>query len=117
MSTPRNLRVSQAMKRELSEIIMRDLKDARIGGLVSITEVECTADCHSARVYVSVYGEEAQQLSTIEALNDRVGLIRGEIGRRLRLRLAPEISFRLDDSLERGARVTELIARISRGEV
>src|SRR5688500_14215394 len=104
MSTPRSLRVSQSAKRELSDLIQRDLKDDRISGIVSITDVECTGDCRSMRVFVSVFGDEAQQNKTLEAINDHVGQIRGEIGRRLRLRFAPELSFKLDDSLERGSR-------------
>ncbi len=117
MSAPRNLRVSQSVKRELSELIRRDLKDPRIAGLVSITDVECSNDCRRVRVFVSVFGEEAQQQSTMDALLDHTGMIRGELGRRLRLRVAPELSFKLDNSLERGAKVSELIAKISRGEV
>jgi ribosome-binding factor A len=117
MPIPRHLRVSQSIKRELSELIRRDLKDERLKGIVSITDVECTPDCRSARVYVSVFGDETVQQATMEALNASLSLLRGELCRRLRLRLAPELSLRLDKSLERGARVSELIARISRGEI
>jgi ribosome-binding factor A len=117
MSTPRNLRVAQSAKRELSQLIQRDLKDDRIGGIVSITDVETSNDCRRMRVFISVFGEEAQQLKTLEALNELAGQIRGEIGRRLRLRFAPELSFKLDNSLERGSHVTDLLGKISRGEV
>lgn len=117
MSTPRNLRVSQSVKRELSELIRRDLKDERIAGIVSITDVESSGDCRSMRVFVSVFGNEEQQQSTMEVLNEKAGMMRGEICRRLRLRVAPELYFKLDDSLERGSKVTDLIGKISRGEV
>jgi ribosome-binding factor A len=117
MSTPRNLRVSQSVKRELSELIRRDLKDDRIGGIVSITDVECSHDCRSMRVFISVFGEPDSRQNTLEALKEHTGKLRGEIARRLRLRVAPEMSFKLDDSLERGAKVTELISKISRGEI
>lgn len=117
MSTPRSLRVSQSMKRELSHMLARDLKDERIAGIVSIVDIELTHDCRSARVYISVFGDEAQQQSTLDALTDKVGYIRGEICRRLSLRFAPEMSFRLDGSLERGARVSDIISKISRGEI
>ena len=117
MSTPRNLRVAQSAKKELSELIQRDLKDERVGGIVSITDVETSTDCRRMKVFVSVFGNEAQQQGTIDALNDHSGTIRGEIGRRLRLRFAPELSFKLDNSLERGARVTDLLGKIARGEV
>lgn len=117
MSTPRNLRVSQSAKKELSELIQRDLKDDRVAGIVSITDIETSQDCRRMKVFVSVFGSENQQLGTLEALNDHCGQIRGELGRRLRLRFAPELSFTLDNSLERGARVTDLLGKISRGEV
>ena len=116
MSGQRPLRVSQSIKRELSQIITRNLDDARISGLISITEVECAADCRSARVFVSIFGETEQQENTMLALNDHVGYIRGEICRRLHLRFAPELHFKLDHSLERGARISELINQISRQE-
>ncbi len=117
MSTQRALRVSQSIKRELSEIIKRDLEDPRIAGIVSITEVECPPDCRAAKVFVSVFGDEDEQSNTMQALNEHLGFIRGEICRRLQLRFAPEIQFKLDRSLERGARVSDLINKISRGEV
>jgi ribosome-binding factor A len=117
MATPRNLRVAQQIKRELSSIIQRDLKDDRIGGLVSITDVECSADCRRARVFVSVFGNPDEQQGTMDALNDHTGAIRGEICRRLQLRFAPEVIFKLDNSLERGANVSALLNKISRGEI
>jgi len=117
MSAQRPLRVSQSIKRELSDIIKRDLEDERIAGIVSITDVECAPDCRSARIFVSVFGGESEQTNTMQALNEHVGFIRGEICRRLQLRFAPEIQFKLDHSLERGARISELINKISRGEV
>lgn len=117
MSTPRSLRVAQSIKREISEMLHRDLKDERISGVVSITDVECTADCRSARIYVSVYGDDKAQADTMEALKVHAGKIRGELCRRLQLRFAPEINFKLDTSLERGARVSELISRISKGDI
>ncbi len=117
MATPRHLRVAQSIKRELSTIISRGLKDDRLGGLVSITDVECSADCRRAKIFVSVFGEPEQQQSSMDALNDHAGAIRGELCRRLQLRFAPEISFTLDISLERGAQVSALINKIARGEI
>jgi ribosome-binding factor A len=117
MSAPRAIRVSQQIKRELSEMMRRDLKDERISGIVSVTDVECSNDCRYAKIFISVYGDEAAQQGTIGALNDHTSYIRGELGRRLGLRFAPEVSFRLDNSLERGAKVSQLIAKISRGEI
>lgn len=117
MSTPRNLRVSQSAKKELADLIRKDLKDERVADIVSITDIETSHDCRRMRVFISVFGNDEQQKQTLEALNDHLGEIRGEIGRRLRLRFAPELMFKLDNSLERGARVSELLGKISRGEV
>ncbi len=117
MSEQRALRVSQSIKRELSDIIRKDLKDDRIKGLVSITDVETTPDCRSARVFVSIFGKEEETEKTMEALTDKVGWMRGELCRRLHLRFAPELQLKLDTSLERGAKISELINKISRGEV
>jgi ribosome-binding factor A len=117
MSSQRPLRVSQSIKRELSEIIKRDLQDDRIADLVSITEVECAPDCRAAKVFISVFGDETAQNNTMLALNENIGFMRGEICRRLHLRFAPELQFKLDHSLERGSKITELINKISRGEV
>jgi ribosome-binding factor A len=117
MSTPRALRVAQSIKREMSEILRRDLKDERVAGVVSITDVECTSDCRSARIFVSIYGDDNAQQGMLDALKEHVGQIRGELCRRLHLRFAPELNFKLDKSLERGARVSELISRISKGEI
>ncbi|MBX9725567.1 MAG: 30S ribosome-binding factor RbfA, partial [Candidatus Obscuribacterales bacterium] len=101
----------------MSSIISRDIKDPRMGGLVSITDVECSNDCRRAKIFVSVFGEPEQQQGTMDTLNDQAGAIRGELCRRLGLRFAPEISFKLDISLERGAHVSALLNKISRGEI
>ncbi len=117
MQGQRAIRVSQNIKRELAQMIMRDIKDDRIKGLVSIVEVECSADIRSCKVFISVLGSEEDEKGTMEALKDKAGMIRGEICRRLHLRFAPELHFRLDKSLERGSKVTELLGKIERGEV
>ena len=114
----RSDRVSQQIKRELSEIIQRnEIKDDRLGGLISITEVEVTGDLRSVKVYFSVYGEESQRVGTLAALEHSAGFLRGEICRRLGLRFAPELVFKLDDSFEKGQKVTELLEKIKRNEV
>lgn len=117
MTTQRALRVSQSIKRELAEMIRKDIKDERIKGIVSITDVECTADLRSAKVFISVFGDKEEQEGTMAALNKELSFIRGELCRRLGLRFAPELAIKLDNSLERGARVSELLEKISRGEL
>ena len=114
----RSDRIAQQIKRELSEIIQRnELKDDRIGGLVSITEVIVSGDLRSVKVYFSVYGEESQKVGTLAALEAKAGFLRGELCRRLGVRFAPELYFKLDDSLDRGDRITELLDKIKRKEI
>ena len=114
----RSDRISQQIKRELSEIIQRnEIKDDRIGGIVSITEVRVSGDLRNVKVFFSVYGEEAQRVGTLAALEDATGFLRGELCRRLGIRFAPELVFKLDDSLERGNKITELLEKIKRNEV
>ncbi len=117
MTAPRSIRISQQIKRELSEIIRRDLKDERLAPIVSITDVEVSGDYRHTKVFISVFGDEAQQKSTLAVLTERTGYIRGEVCRRVGMRFAPEMSFFLDNSLERGARVSDLISKITRGEL
>jgi ribosome-binding factor A len=117
MSAERALKVAQTIKKELAEMIQRDLKDERLKGLISITDVECTSDLRSTKVHISVFGDNTNAEKVVEALNEHAGYMRGEVCRRLKLRFAPEMHFRLDESLERGSKVTELLGKISRGEV
>lgn len=159
MTAERALRVSQSIKKELAEMIQRDLRDERLTGLISITEVECTSDLRSTKVHISVFAPAKSEITNsdgkledqaenssgssaaiatkagikaplsaeaaadlaaekvVECLNEQSGFIRGEICRRLGLRFAPEMQFKLDTSLERGSKVTDLLGKISRGEV
>jgi ribosome-binding factor A len=117
MTNQRAIRVAQSIKRELADMIRKDMKDPRIAGIVSITEVEMTGDLRNARVFVSIFGSDEQRDGTMTALNEKVGQIRGELCRRLGLRFAPEMTLKLDDSLERGSRVTDILGKISRGEL
>lgn len=113
----RSDRVRKTLMKELSDILCRGVKDPRIEGVVSITDIELPSDFSLAKVYVSVYGSEEQQKQVLEALKDNAPKMRKEIGRRIRLRNTPELLFFLDNSLERGSKITELINKISRGEI
>ena len=110
-------RVRKALIREVSELLQRHIKDPRISGIVSVTDVELSSDCRHAKIFVSVFGKEEDQIKTMEALESSTGFIRTEIGKRIQTRFTPEIKFIMDDSLERGARVSKLLEQISKGEV
>lgn len=113
----RSDKVRKALIREVSDLLQRTIKDPRISGIVSVTDVDISSDCRSAKVFVSVYGNEDECKNTMIALDSSTGFVRSEIGKRIQLRFTPEIQFKLDDSLERGSRVTALLDKISRGEV
>lgn len=110
-------RIRKALIKELSDIIQRHVKDPRISGIVSVTDVELSSDYKYAKAYVSIYGTEEQKEQTMEAIQDSTPYIRSEVGKRIRLRHTPELEFKIDDSLERGSRITSLIDKISRGEL
>ena len=109
-------RVAQRMRREVAEILERRLRDPGISGLVSVTDVEVSSDLSAARVYVSVMGSAEQKDATLQALGRAAGFVRHELSPRLGLRETPEVTFHLDTSIERGARVEELLRRLRDGE-
>lgn len=108
----RATRVGEQMKKELSDIIGRKLKDPRIG-FVTVTDVRVTGDLQQAKVYISVLGDEEQRQNTLKGLEKAKGFIRSEIGQRIRLRKTPEIFFEIDESIEYGNRIEQLIRQIS----
>lgn len=114
----RNERVRKTLMKEIADIIQKDVRDSRISGLISITDIELSHDNSFAKVYFSVFStDENAKQKTIEALEDHVSQIRYEVGKRIRLRLTPELRFIPDDSLERGTRVMDLIDKVSKGEI
>ena len=109
MSKPsykRSARIGDLMKEEIADILMRKIKDPRIG-FATVTEVVVADDLRNATVYVSVYGTDRKE--TLAGLGSASPFIRSELGRRMRLRSVPELLFRYDDSVERGAHIMELL--------
>jgi ribosome-binding factor A len=106
-------KVEHFIKEELSEIIRREVRDPRIG-FVSITDVEMSVDLRHARIFVSVLGDEDAKAATMDGLRSALGYIRRELGSRLQLRYTPEITFKLDESIERGARVNKLLGDVAK---
>jgi ribosome-binding factor A len=112
MSETRARRVAEQIKKEIGQIIASEIKDPRVAALTSVTEVQVSRDLRYASVYVSIYGSEAEKQETIQTLLRAAGFIRGEIGRRIRLRHTPEIVFRQDQSMEHGARINEVLKNL-----
>ena len=109
-------KVAHLMRREVADILESKLRDPRLGRTVTVTDVEVTHDLSFAKIFVTVLGDQAERVSTLEALAHATGFVRREIGQRLKLREVPEIRFLYDDSLDKGGRVEALLRRIERGE-
>jgi ribosome-binding factor A len=109
-------RVAEAIRSEVATFLNEDAKDPRIQGLVTVTSVEVTRDLRHANVFVSVLGTDAERQATLDGLLSLAGHLRSRLGRSLRLRLAPEIEFKYDESVARAARINELLAQIKDGE-
>jgi ribosome-binding factor A len=119
MSVPgrRTERLGHQIRIELAELMVREVKDPRIG-FATVTRVELTADLHYARVYVSVFGNPEEQQASIEGLSSAAGFLRHEIGHRLALRRAPELSFILDHGAEAGEKIEMLLQQLRKdGEI
>ncbi len=108
-------RVQELMKQEISNIILEDVKDPRIG-FVTVTRVHVTNDLRSARVFVSLLGSDEQMADCWRGLNRSLGFIRREVGRRVRLRYTPELSLEIDDSMAYSAHIQKLLLGIQREE-
>lgn len=104
-------RISEEVKREISSIILNDIKDPRLPKFVSVVTANVSKDLRHAKVYISVFGNEEEKASAMEALKSASGFIRREIGQRLSLRYTPELNFVLDDSIEHGINISKLIDR------
>jgi ribosome-binding factor A len=110
-------RVAETIKREMAEILGQRMRDPRLGAMISVTDVEVTRDLSLARIYVSILADGAERDRVLEALIHSTGFVRHELAPRLDLREVPEIRFLLDTSIQQGARVEDLLRRISSGEV
>lgn len=110
-------RLGEEIRKIISELLLRELKDPRLSAMISVTAVEVTSDGSYATVYVSVLGMDAdeekaalQQQETLDALASAKGFIRREIGRQIKLRHVPELIFKIDRSMEYGRHIDKIIS-------
>jgi ribosome-binding factor A len=115
MPSTRQRRVQELLVHEISDIVRRELKDPRVG-FVTITDAEVTPDLRHARVFFSVLGDDTQKADTATALNRAAGFIRGEFARRAQMRYVPDLRFEFDASVERGARISQLLEQVRQDE-
>ncbi|MEI8250711.1 MAG: 30S ribosome-binding factor RbfA [Synechococcus sp. ELA057] len=117
-------RVAALVRREVSEMLINGIRDERVhqAGMVSITSVEVAGDLQHCRIFVSVLGSEEDRSQVLAGLKAATPFVRGELGRRLKLRRTPEVVFLIDKGLERGTSVLSLLNRLdderqARGEI
>jgi ribosome-binding factor A len=104
-------RVGESIQHEISALLLRGLKDPRIG-FVTITGVEMTPDLHLARVFYTVMGDETARKSTAAGLKSSIPFIRQQLGKQLRMKYAPDLIFQYDTSIEYGLRIESLLRDI-----
>ena len=101
-------KLAEEIRREISAILTGEVKDPRLS-MVSVSRIEVSNDLGSARILVSVLGDEKKQEEAMQALEKARGFIRTELASRIRLRHSPEISFKLDKSIEHGIRISSIL--------
>lgn len=105
-------RVAEGIRTEVAMFLRDGAKDPRLRGMVTVTGVDVTRDLRHAKVYVSVLGSDKERADTFEGLASVAHHLRGTIGRALRLRAAPEIEFKVDESIAHAARIEALLAQV-----
>lgn len=113
--TRRVERVAALIRREISELLVNGIKDERVSlGMVSVTNVDVAGDLQHCKIFVSIYGSEADREQAMEGLRSASAYVKGELGRRLKMRRTPEVVFHLDRGLERGTTVLGLLNELGR---
>ena len=105
---PRSRRIAEQIQRELSEVIRVELKDPRIG-MITLTDVEVTPDGAHAKVFFTVLGDSSRVDEAAAGLQHAAGYLRSQLARSLNVRAVPQLQFKYDPSVERGARLSQLI--------
>ncbi len=113
MSYPREKRLAEEIKKIVSSIIRNELRDPRVSPMTSIVEVDLTRDLRHVNIYVSILGDNEEKEETMEGLTRASGFIRREIGKRIKARYTPEVTFKLDNSIERGVYMYNVITKVN----
>jgi len=113
MSRQRPERVQEALRQEISRIVHDEIKDPRLG-FITITKVELTKDLRYAKIFFSVLGEMKDKELALKGLNSAKGYVRGLIADRIKLRVVPDIVFKIDESMEHTKEIYDLLDRIKK---
>jgi ribosome-binding factor A len=114
VAVKRTDRLNSLLKEVISEVIKRDVRNPHVNELVTVTRVQISKDLHYAKVYISVIGTDQQKAETIEALKSAAGFIAVQSSQKVVMRYFPELTFRLDDSVDKHMRIEELLQEISK---
>lgn len=109
----RSTRVAEQMKKEVADILKRVVKDPRVE-FVTVTDVEITGDLQQATVYVTVLEQQAKQSEALKGLEKAKGIVRSELGKRIRLRKTPELAFQIDESIAYGNHIDDLLRQLNK---
>ena len=112
----KNIRINSEVQREMSSIIREDLKDPRIHPMTSVMAVEVTPDLKSAKIFVSVVGNDEEKEKTMEGLKKSASFARHQLAKRMNLRNTPELTFVLDTSIEYGVTMSKKIDELKEKE-
>ncbi len=106
-------RVAALIRRETSELLINGIKDERVQkGMVTITSVEVSGDLQHCKVFVSIFGEDKEKDSVLTGLQAASNYVRGELGKRLNMRRAPEVIFLRDKGIEKGSSILNLLTKL-----
>ncbi|ABX08058.1 30S ribosome-binding factor RbfA [Prochlorococcus marinus] len=106
-------KVSALIRKEMSQLLLDGIRDERVASsMVTITEVEVSGDLQHCKIFVSIFGQDPKREEAFSGLQAASGFLRGELGRRLQMRRAPEIVFKLDKGMEKGSSVLDLLGKL-----
>ena len=110
----KNTRINGEVQKELSILISREIKDPRINPMTSVVAVEVAPDLKTAKVYISVLGDEESKENTRKGLKSAASFMRGQLAKTLNLRNTPELTFIIDNTIEYGVKMSKLIDEVNR---
>lgn len=113
MPIKRTDRLNSLLKEVISDVIRRDVRNPHVNALLTVTRVDITKDLHYAKVYVSVIGSETEKQETLNALNSAKGFIAVNASKKVVMRYFPELTFKLDDSVDKHMRIENLLGKIT----
>lgn len=109
MAKKRTARLNSLLKEVISDVIRKDTRNPHINQLMTVTRVEITPDLHYAKVYVSVIGLDSVKIETIDALQNAAGFIAVNASKQVVMRYFPQLTFKLDDSVDQHMRIEQLL--------